>query len=154
MHFTFKPRNKRDAHTIAQWHYEQPYTFYDFDQDPEDLEGLLNLQNWQDFYYSVLDEQGTLVGLFLFRNEEDTVEIGIGLRPDLTGKGVSFDFGSAGLAFAKQQFSPTFIRFAVATFNHRAIRLYKKVGFQPGRFYMQKTNGCEYEFLEMTMVAE
>ena len=55
-------------------------------QDPEDLEELLNPQNWQDFYDSVLDEQGTLVGLFSFRNEEDTVEIGLGLRPDRTAR--------------------------------------------------------------------
>jgi ribosomal-protein-alanine N-acetyltransferase len=150
----FKPMNEGDAHTIAQWHYEEPYTFYDFDQDPEDLEELLNPQSWRDFYYSVLDEQGTLVGFFSFQNEEDTVEIGLGLRPDLTGKGAGFDFMKAGLSFAKQRFSPTFFRLAVATFNQRAIRLYEKVGFQPGRVYMHKTNGGEYEFLEMTMQAE
>lgn len=65
------------------------------------------------------------------------------MGPDLTGKGVGFDYVKAGLTFAKQQFSLTFFRLDVATFNHRAIRLYKKVGFQPGRIYMQKTNGGE-----------
>lgn len=44
MCFTLKPMNERDAHSIAQWHYKEPYTFYEFEKDPEDLEGLSNPQ--------------------------------------------------------------------------------------------------------------
>jgi ribosomal-protein-alanine N-acetyltransferase len=99
--------NATDAHLIARWHYVEPYTFYDLDQDPADREALLDPQRWPGHYYSVLDESGTLIGFFGFQNHEDTIEIGLGLRPDLTGKGVGRDFVQAGRAFAEHQFAPT-----------------------------------------------
>ncbi len=42
--FTFNEMKLEDAHQIASWHYEAPYDFYNWDQDPEDLAELLNPQ--------------------------------------------------------------------------------------------------------------
>ena len=151
MHFAFKPMNEQDAHAIAKWHYQDPYTFYDADQDPDDLAELLNPQSWQGTYHSVLDEQNELIGFFTFNKDEGIIEIGLGLRPDLTGKGIGLEFVQAGLEFAKNTYSPTAFRLKVATFNQRAIRVYEQAGFHPARVFMHTTNGGEYEFLEMTM---
>ena len=151
MHFTFKPMNEQEAHAIAKWHYRSPYTFYDADQDPNDLAELLNPQSWQETYHSVLDEQDELIGFFTFKKDGNTVEIGLGLRPDLTGKGIGLEFVRAGLAFARDKYSPTSFCLQVATFNQRAIQVYEKAGFHPVRVYIHTTNGGEYEFLEMTM---
>jgi ribosomal-protein-alanine N-acetyltransferase len=150
LHFTFKPMNEQDARAIAQWHYQDPYNFYDADQDPDDLAELLDPQSWQEIYHSVLDENDELLGFFTFNKHGNTVEIGLGLRPDLTGKGVGLEFVQAGLAFAQNKYASTNFRLRVATFNKRAIRVYEKAGFHPVRVYMQTTNGGEYEFLEMT----
>ncbi len=49
MKFTFNEMKLEDAHQIASWHYEAPYDFYNWDQDPEDLAELLNPQSWQEF---------------------------------------------------------------------------------------------------------
>jgi [ribosomal protein S18]-alanine N-acetyltransferase len=143
--------NEQEAHAIAKWHYQSPYTFYDVEQDPEDLAELLNPQSWQEIYHSVLDEQNKLIGFFTFNKDGDTIEIGLGLRPDFTGKGIGLEFVQAGLEFAKHTYSPTAFRLKVATFNQRAIRVYEKVGFHPVRVFMHTTNGGEFEFLVMTM---
>ena len=143
--------NEQDAHAIAKWHYQDPYTFYDADQDPDDLAELLNPQSWQETYHSVFDEQNKLFGFFTFNKNEGIIEIGLGLRPDLTGKGIGLGFVQAGLEFAKNIYSSTAFRLKVATFNHRAIRVYEQAGFHPARVFMHTTNGGEYEFLEMTM---
>jgi len=59
------------------------------DQDAEDLEELLNPHSWADTYYAVVDEGNELIGFFCFDQEEiGVVTIGLGLRPDYTGKGL------------------------------------------------------------------
>lgn len=77
------------------------------------------------------------------------VEIDLGLRPDLTGKGAGATFHKAGLAFAQSQYNPSEIILAVAAFNERTIHLYRKIGFtETGRF-MQQTYGDTFAFLSM-----
>jgi [ribosomal protein S18]-alanine N-acetyltransferase len=147
--FTFQTRTGEDARQIASWHYPPPYDFYDLDQDPEDLAQFLNQETWQKPYYSVFNEENELVGFFTFKQDGQTVEIGLGLRPDLTGKGLGLAFINAGLAFGQEHFSVGGWSLSVATFNTRAIRLYEYAGFTPLTTFLQHTNGGEYEFLRM-----
>jgi ribosomal-protein-alanine N-acetyltransferase len=151
--FTFKRMKEEDAHQIASWHYEAPYDFYDMDQDPKDLAELLDPQSWQESYYSAFNGENKLVGFFVFKQDDQTVEIGLGLRPDLTGKGFGLAFLNAGLIFARGQFSAQKWSLNVATFNKRAIRLYERAGFTPLNIFMHQTNGGEYEFLHMVQLA-
>jgi [ribosomal protein S18]-alanine N-acetyltransferase len=81
------------------------------------------------------------------------VDIGLGMKPDLTGKGLGLNFLEMGLQFARQHFAVRSFRLAVATFNQRAIKLYVRAGFQPTRVYKNYTNGGEFDFLEMTREA-
>lgn len=149
MKFIFKKRAEEDAYRIASWHYPPPYDFYDMDQDPEDLAELLDPQNWREPYYSVFNEENELIGFFDFRQDGQTVEVGLGLRPDMTGKGMGQAFLNAGLAFGQEHFSVGTWSLRVASFNTRAIRLYEHVGFIPLNTFLQHTNGGEYEFLRM-----
>jgi ribosomal-protein-alanine N-acetyltransferase len=153
MRFIFRQMNEQDARAIAEWHYEGSYAFYDMDQDADDLAELLNPRSWEEKYYAVLDEQGELAGFFDFTKEGKTVEIGLGLRPDLTGKrrGVGLEFVEAGLEFARNKYTASAFRLRVATFNRRAICVYEKAGFRPMRVFMHETNGGEHEFLEMVL---
>jgi ribosomal-protein-alanine N-acetyltransferase len=75
--------------------------------------------------------------------------VGLGLRPDLTGKGLGHGFLVARLEFARRSFPPEVFRLAVATFNERAIKVYEGVGFVQGWIYRHETNGGVSEFLEM-----
>jgi [ribosomal protein S18]-alanine N-acetyltransferase len=149
VNFTFKKMKEEDAQQIASWHYEAPYDFYDMDQDPGDLAELLDPQSWQECYYSVFNGENKLVGFFVFKQDDQTVEIGLGLRPELTGKGFGLAFLNAGLLFAQGQFAARKWSLNVATFNKRAIRLYERAGFTPLNIFMHQTNGGEYEFLHM-----
>ena len=149
MKFTFNKMKLEDAHQIASWHYEAPYDFYDWDRDAADLAELLNPQSWQEAYYSVLNGENELVGFFVFKRDSQTVEVGLGLRPDLTGKGLGRTFLNAGLTFGQEHFSVNVWSLSVATFNTRAIHLYQQVGFTPLNTFMHHTNGGEFEFLRM-----
>jgi [ribosomal protein S18]-alanine N-acetyltransferase len=149
MRFEFKPMDEVCARAIAGWRYEGVYAFYDMDQDAEDLAELLNPRNWIDHYYAVTGEGGELVGFFSFEREQEAVIIGLGLRPDLTGGGWGRAFLEAGLEFAREKYKPVRFTLSVATFNQRAIKVYRKAGFADVEVYMNETNGGRYEFLRM-----
>ncbi len=149
MQFSFKPLTESDAQAIANWHYDGEYVFYDMDQDPEDLADLLDPENWKDKYCGVFNEDDELIGFFCFEQEGEALEIGLGLRPDCTGRGWGLAFFEAGLAYAKQRFAPAVFRLSVAAFNRRAIRVYEKAGFKPDGVFINTTNGGQYEFLGM-----
>lgn len=149
MTFRIRPMDETAARAIASWHYDGLYAFYDMEQDPEDLEDLLDPENWPDAYFAVTDESDELVGFFCFERDGDSVAVGLGLRPDLTGQGLGEGFLEAGLTFAEEHYRPAAFTLSVATFNERAIRLYHKVGFKDAGTSMNRTNGGEYEFLRM-----
>lgn len=60
---------------------------------------------------------------------EELIDIGIGMNPKLTGQGYGFTFFSFILSYIHETFNDVPIRLTVAIFNHRAIHLYKKLGF-------------------------
>lgn len=141
--------SEAEAHALAGWHYEPPYSFYDWTADENDLAELLGKETREGKYYSALDEEKALFGFFSFQEEGDDVVVGLGLRPDLTGRGLGLAYLEAGLAFARERFGPRRFRLSVATFNRRAIRVYERAGFERLREFDHETNGGVYRFLEL-----
>jgi len=153
MKFEFQPMDKNFARAIASWHYGGIYAFYDMEQDAKDLEELLDPRSWEDHYYAVTDDQGDLIGFFCFEREKEAVVIGLGLRPDLTGRGWGQAFLEAGLGFAREKYRPATFTLSVAAFNQRAIKVYRKAGFKDLEVSVNETNGGQYEFLSMARKA-
>jgi ribosomal-protein-alanine N-acetyltransferase len=151
--YLFRQMDDADAREISGWRYEPPYDFYDLTADPADLAELLDAECRRGVYFSVLGEEDRPVGFFRFEKKDETVDVGLGLRPDLTGRGLGAEFVLAGLAFAREWFSPQRFTPSVATFNARAIDVYERVGFRRGKVYTHETNGGEYEFLSMWLEA-
>lgn len=149
MDYTFKEMTQEQAEEIAsKWRYEGEYSFYDISADEEDLVEFLNPETRDDSYYIVKQGDEEL-GFFSFAVVEYSVDIGLGMKPEMTGRGLGLDFLKAGLAYAVVKYNPLEITLSVATFNERAIKVYKKVGFEPVETFMQDTNGSRFEFLKM-----
>jgi [ribosomal protein S18]-alanine N-acetyltransferase len=147
--FAIRAMTAADAQAIATWRYPEPYGFYDWDRDPDDLRDLLDPAGWGAKYFAA-DDEGELAGFFEFTAGEEEVEIGLGLRPDLTGLGLGGDFLAVGLEFAAQNFAVRRHTLAVAAFNHRAITVYERAGFRETRRYVHFTSGALHEFVWMT----
>jgi ribosomal-protein-alanine N-acetyltransferase len=126
---------------IEQWRYRPPYDFYD-----GGLEPVLNPER----LFSARDETGRLVGFFYFELRGDVLEYGLGLRPDLTGRGEGLGFVRAGLDFARERFRAERIVLAVAAFNARAISVYSRAGFEiTGRHVRTFPQFGDVEFVDM-----
>lgn len=106
---------------LAGWRYPAPYDFYNGGVEP-----LLNPER----YFEARDDLGDLVGFYYFELKSPDLDYGLGLRPDLTGRGLGLDFFLAGLAFAHERFRPERVFLHVASFNDRARRVYERGGFR------------------------
>ena len=153
MRFDFEPMGQLEAIAIAGWHYEPPYSFYDWSADSDDAALLLGEDTREGRFFSAFDEDNALVGFFEFQVKGDDVVVGLGLRPDLTGRGLGRQFLEAGMFFAQERFRPARFTLSVASFNKRAIRVYERAGFAPLRTFDHETNGGVHRFLEMTRPA-
>lgn len=165
MHLTFTLMDEAAAREVCAWQYAEPYAVYNMSADSE--EGLAEMLERRSPYYAVRDEQGELVGFFCFGtsaqvwenetpglySEDATIDIGLGLRPDLTGRGRGLTLVNAGLAFARETFQPRHFRLFVLTFNERAIRVYERAGFVRVRVFTRHHIYGEQTFLEMRRAA-
>jgi ribosomal-protein-alanine N-acetyltransferase len=138
------------AREVARWRYEPPYDFYDLASDPDDAAAMSDPGRFG-HYRAVLEDGDEKLGAFWYFDwHGDVVEVGIGLRPDLTGRGRGESFLRAQLAYATSRWSPATFRLFVAAWNERAIRLYKRLAFREVAREMRRFELVgEHEFLRM-----
>ncbi|GEN82742.1 N-acetyltransferase [Sporosarcina luteola] len=149
MNYNFSKMSQEQAENIAvNWHYEGKYSFYDVSADEEDLAEFLNPMERGNSYYIVKTDEKE-IGFFSFDENGGFVDLGLGMKPELTGEGLGLEFLKAGLSYAISKYNPKEITLSVATFNERAIKVYIKAGFEPVATFMQDTNGSRFEFLKM-----
>lgn len=149
--------NQREAIEIAdEWKYPQPYDFYDMTADLEDYEEITDPVSRGKHYYSVLKNHNLIgfFGVFPKESGENEIELGLGLKPDLTGKGLGKNFVTTILQYIKEEQSSVKVWLSVADFNQRAIKLYERVGFKYMGEKVQETNGGKYNFIEMSNFRE
>ena len=148
--FVIRPMTAADAHSIATWRYPGEYSFYDADADPDDLAELLDPAEWGRRYFAADELAGpTLAGVLVVKLTGPVAEIGLGLRPDLTGRGLGESYLRACLHFASAALGAQSYTLAVAAFNRRAITLYERAGFQQVDRFEHFTNGGRHAFIRM-----
>jgi len=139
------------ARAILTWRYEPPYDAYN--EIEEALHLLLDPQN---AYYVLVDRQEELVAYCCFGPDAQVLggsysypalDIGLGVRPDLTGQGRGHLFVEAVLGFARQLLAPTLVRVTVAEFNRRALRVWTKAGFQQAQQFQRIPDGMPFVIL-------
>lgn len=150
------PIGEEDARAIVAWRYDAPYSFYN--SAPEDLDNLLRPEY---AYHAGRTEQDELIGFACFgpdarvrggdyADDNSVLDIGGGLRPDLTGKGLGLDLLESVLEFARGEFPARAFRTTIASFNQRAIRVCQKAGFVREQTFVVQREGGEVEFVVMT----
>ena len=125
-----RPMTREWASQIQTWTYAAPYDFYN--QSPSE-EGVNELMTYQ-----AILESHELIGFYCIGSpaqvpnstypySSDFTDIGLGMRPDLTGRGHGKSFVTYVVERAAKQGKP--LRLTVASFNERAIHLYETLGF-------------------------
>lgn len=155
MSLHFQPMDEATARAIHGWRYAPPYQIYDLAAEPvEDLvRAFLEPQN---AYYAIRDEEGEVVAYCCFGPDArvpggdygpDALDVGLGVRPDLTGQGQGAAYVQAVLDFAHRRWSPPAFRVTVAEFNLRAQRVWEKAGFRQAQRFGRSTDGMPFVVL-------
>jgi ribosomal-protein-alanine N-acetyltransferase len=130
--------DETSARIILKWRYDPPYDVYNLRSDEAD-EVVGYFLDPRNNFHRIMDESGNVVGCCSFGPDgqvpggdytANALDIGLGLRPDLTGQGRGLDTVTSVLDFARCTFAPRAFRVTVAAFNRRAQRVWEKAGFQ------------------------
>lgn len=156
--YIFVLMTEKVARSLASWTYPQPYTLYSMDGSEECISDLMN----GDYFY-VKDEANHLIGFVCsgnsarvpggfeigIYNDRDIMDVGMGLRPDLTGKGLGSEFLKQTIQFMSTRFDKSIFQLVVAAFNERAIKAYERAGFQQGEVFYSRVSDQQIPFVVM-----
>jgi len=150
MIFSFQQMLQEEAEEIAnEWKYSGIYSFYDITTDEKDYAELVNQTKRSNNYFSCYVDNELVAYYSVDIVDENKAEIGLGLRPEFTGRGYGLNFVNEVMIHITSWSGVTNFMLSVALFNQRAIKVYKKAGFSEVEVYMQNTNGNTYEFIRM-----
>lgn len=147
--------DRKLAREILNWRYPSPYDFYNFDVEcsQEDLCYLLEEKN---AFLAILNQQEELEGYCSFGEDGrvpggcynvEALDIGMGIRPDLTGKGRGKYYAQAVVEYGIKQYSAKQLRVTIADFNQRAKRVWQQLGFRQVEKFVKI--GTQEEFVIM-----
>jgi len=160
MELNIKQMNYDEAKLISKWIYQGLCSIYSMDGSDNCINELLN-----GYYFSVYNKENNLIGYYCFEqsaqvpigkqfgvyDDKDVTDIGLGIKPDLCGQGLGFDFLINGLEFARSKLSVKGFRLTVATFNQRAIKVYERIGFKRVNSFERISEIGKIEFWVMTL---
>lgn len=150
--------DRQQALEILDWRYPSPYDFYNFNADSlqQDLCYLLERKN---AFFAILNQQEELEGYCSFGEDgkvaggcynTKALDIGMGIRPDLVGKGRGKYYAKAIVEYGIKQYSAKQLRVTIADFNQRAKRVWQQLGFKEVEKFVKI--GTESEFVVMMFV--
>ena len=138
--YRITPLEEHHARDILEWRYPTPYDFYN-PPDDENGDEYVRLFLKPEFqFHAVLDDEENFVGFCSYGIDgqvpggdyrQEALDIGVGMKPELTGQGRGPAFFRTVLDYATSNISPGRMRLTVAKFNERALRQYDHFGFIP-----------------------
>lgn len=139
LHFT--PIVAEQICEFVQWSYAPPYDIYNIiPGSKEELADQVTYHLQPDVHaHAITTAEGELLAICTFGKDAqvpggdysgDALDIGLGVRPDLTGRGLGRMFTGAVSAFAQRKFEPRALRVTIAEFNVRAQRVWIAHGFE------------------------
>jgi GNAT superfamily N-acetyltransferase len=152
---TFRPIDETAARAVIGWRYEPPYDRYNLEGEVPEA-AVAFLLDPVNRYYRMDDTSGELAAFCCFGHDArvvggdyraEALDIGMGVRPDLTGRGLGAHFAVQVAAFAKRTFAPAALRVTIAEFNRRAQRVWQTIGFRQNQTFRQPHTNDAYVVL-------
>jgi RimJ/RimL family protein N-acetyltransferase len=128
MIFSVQPLTPEQGEAMARWAYPGPWAVYDVTGPIDPAEG----------FWAVVDDAGAVAGFACFGVEArvpgleerpGVLDVGVGMRPDLTGKGLGRAFAEAVLDHGQAVSGASRMRAVVQDWNARSRRLLDSLGF-------------------------
>jgi RimJ/RimL family protein N-acetyltransferase len=138
----------RHAAEIAGWRYPGRYAVYDLDSEGEELlKPDLHYHVWcrdaRVCWFLCYGIDARVPG-FDYERHGDFLDVGWGLRPDLTGRGMGRKLVSCALEFISTTTGTTSFRVTVAAFNERCLAVCRSVGFSDSARFTRADGNLDF----------
>ncbi len=126
--FRVRPLTADDGMTMATWRYPGPWSIYDSTAAPQADEG----------FWAVEDATETLVGFCCLGaearvpgqvEEPGTLDVGVGMDPELTGRGYGGELARVVVAHARSLAPGARLRCVIQEWNARSLAVARASGF-------------------------
>ncbi|MCX6019332.1 MAG: GNAT family N-acetyltransferase [Chloroflexi bacterium] len=154
MTLQIKPLDELMAREMVAWRYESPYDVYNFSSDEAAIADVVKYYaDSKNSAYAMTDSEHGLIGFCSFGEDAkvgggdytvDALDLGMGIRPDMTGQGNGTVFALKTVDFAIARFKPNRLRVAVAKFNRRAQKVWQNIGFVMTVEFTSTFDGSQY----------
>ena len=153
----FTPITPAEAREVLNWRYPGLPTLYN--PSPDELEDDIDVLLTPAYnYHAVRAAQGLLVGFCCYGSDaqvpggdyslRNAIDVGLGMNPELVGRGLSHAFLAAILDWGRDCFVPDFFRATVVSTNVRSLGLFSRAGFLVTQRFRPKAKEM-HEFLVM-----
>ncbi len=150
---TVTPITRKFVREILTWRYAPPYDVYDLNVAPENVETEIAYFMAPETRFQQIERDGEPIAAFSLGDDGQVpggdysapaLDIGMGLRPDLTGQGLGRTLVETVTAYAIQSDNPPALRVTVAAFNARALRVWSGAGFEEASRFNAEHNGLPF----------
>jgi len=152
MKIEYQPADKASAREFVSWEYEPPYDVYNC--PPEEIGSAIQYNiDPKNNVLAMFGLDGELIGYCSYGQDaqvpggdygEEALDIGLMLKPELTGQGMGAAFAEDVIQKGIDRYSPEILRVTIAAFNARAIRTWEKNGFQRTQSFERDGDGLEF----------
>jgi [ribosomal protein S18]-alanine N-acetyltransferase len=151
-----RPLERRDAEAVGSWRYQGPWSVYDPRPGDDPLSAVAG-------YDAVVDDAGSLVGFVCVGQEarvpglaeaDGIIDIGVGMRPDLVGRGLGRHFGAVVLDHVRGRCGDRPLRAVVQGWNERSLRLARGLGFRDAGTHQCVQGGKEVGYVVLVRPVE
>lgn len=149
---SYLPAEKKHAREFVNWKYEPPYDIYNC--PPEEIGDAVQYNiDPTNNVYAMFDERDILIGYCSYGKDaqvpggdysEDALDIGLMIKPELTGQGLGSAFAGNVIKNGLDKYDPTKLRVTIAAFNKRAMRTWGKNGFRQTQEFEREGDGMKF----------
>ena len=152
------PVTEPDVRMLLRWRYPMlPWMLSDDAVNPQlDERDVAWLLRPEYYYHAVWSQQGVMTGYCCYGADaringgayaENALDVGVGMHPDLVGRGFGTTLLEAVLAFANWHFRPERFRATINCANERSLQLFHSAGFQQIERFVRKGSALREEFV-------
>lgn len=140
------------AKEVFDWKYDDEYSVYNYPEWNKALNekwAITIEDKRKKEFFAVVDDYYNLCGYMRLQNKSEYILIGIGLKPSLCGQGLGSNLMELLIQKCRKLYPNKKIVLEVRSFNERAIKCYKRVGFKIKKTYKKDTPIGYGQFIRM-----
>jgi ribosomal-protein-alanine N-acetyltransferase len=148
---TYLPTDETSAREFLTWKYEAPYEIYNYDLANFEKDLAYHIDPVNNLYSMYHNDE--LIGYCSFGRDarvpggdysEEAIDIGLMIKPELTGQGLGTGFVANIIQHAADAYKPSKLRVTILDSNKRAMRVWEKNGFHRTQSFQRESDNLSF----------